>query len=371
MHISYFTERPYRYVPNDMVIQNGFFGNPNKYFDPVKGGQLLNEYLDEKLLAEEVGFDGIMLNEHHDTSFCMGSVMNVEASVLARITKKVKIALLGNPLPIVGNPLRLAEELAMIDMISGGRLVSGWVRGGGSEQFASNANPAFNREYFNEAHEVVIKAWTAARSDSLRGQAFPLPLHRSLGAAGSETASADLDSRTAESRDRRMVRGTPLSLRRAGHVPAAHRRLVGLLSRRGGQAGLPGRHRELRLPAEGLRGRNRGEGARDRQVRHVRRSRDRLQPVRPAAMDVPAGVQLEAGDQAHRAAVHARPMRPQGSPWATVARHTVGNRQTRQNISDAQVEHRSGIWGESPRQTSNRRASTSSARSPTWRSNSR
>jgi len=54
MHISYFTERPYRYVPNDLVIQNGFFGNPNKYFDPVKGGQLLNEYLDEKLLAEEV-----------------------------------------------------------------------------------------------------------------------------------------------------------------------------------------------------------------------------------------------------------------------------------------------------------------------------
>jgi alkanesulfonate monooxygenase SsuD/methylene tetrahydromethanopterin reductase-like flavin-dependent oxidoreductase (luciferase family) len=91
----------------------------------------------------------------------MDSVMNVEASILARITKRVKIVLLGNPLPVVGNPLRLAEELGMIDMISGGRLVSGWVRrGGGSEQFASNANPAFNREYFNEAHEVVIQAWT-------------------------------------------------------------------------------------------------------------------------------------------------------------------------------------------------------------------
>ncbi len=133
---------------------------------------MLNEYLDEKLLAEEVGFDGIMLNEHHDTSFCMGSVMNVEASVLARITKKVKIALLGNPLPIVGNPLRLAEELAMIDMISGGRLVSGWVRGGGSEQFASNANPAFNREYFNEAHEVVIKAWTEPGPTRYEGKHF-------------------------------------------------------------------------------------------------------------------------------------------------------------------------------------------------------
>ena len=70
------------------------------------------------MLAEELGFDGVMLNEHHDTAFCMGSVMNVEASILARITEKVKIVLLGNPLPVVGNPLRLAEELAMIDMIS-------------------------------------------------------------------------------------------------------------------------------------------------------------------------------------------------------------------------------------------------------------
>jgi alkanesulfonate monooxygenase SsuD/methylene tetrahydromethanopterin reductase-like flavin-dependent oxidoreductase (luciferase family) len=160
MHIMYFTERPYRYAPNDEIIKNGFFGLPNRLYDPTKASALLNEYLDEKILAEELGFDGVMLNEHHDTAFCMGSVMNVEASILARITKKVRIILLGNPLPVVGNPLRLAEELALIDLISGGRLVSGWVRGAGSEQFATNANPAYNREYFNEAHEVVVKAWT-------------------------------------------------------------------------------------------------------------------------------------------------------------------------------------------------------------------
>ncbi len=160
MHIMYFTERPYRYVPNDEVIKNGFFGIPNKHFDPEKGSQLLNEYLDEKILAEDLGFDGVMLNEHHDTAFCMGSVMDVEASILARITKRVKIILLGNPLPVVGNPLRLAEELAMIDMISRGRLVTGWVRGAGSEQFATNANPGYNREYFNEAHDLVVRAWT-------------------------------------------------------------------------------------------------------------------------------------------------------------------------------------------------------------------
>ena len=129
------------------------------FSDPQKGSQLFNEYLDERVYAEELGFDGVMLNEHHQTPFCMGSVMDVEAAILARITKKVKIVLLGNPLP-VADPLRLAEELSMIDMISGGRLVPGWVRGAGSEQIANNINPAFNRERFNEAHDFVIKTWT-------------------------------------------------------------------------------------------------------------------------------------------------------------------------------------------------------------------
>jgi alkanesulfonate monooxygenase SsuD/methylene tetrahydromethanopterin reductase-like flavin-dependent oxidoreductase (luciferase family) len=119
----------------------------------------MNEYLDERVYAEELGFDGVMLNEHHQTPFCGGSVMDVEAAILARITKRVKIVLLGNPLP-VADPLRLAEELATIDMISGGRLVPGWVRGAGSESIANNANPAFNRERFNEAHDFVIQAWT-------------------------------------------------------------------------------------------------------------------------------------------------------------------------------------------------------------------
>ncbi len=161
MHIMSFSERAYIHVPEDEIIKNGssYFGVPNTFFDPQKGSLLFNEYLDERVYAEELGFDGVMLNEHHQTPFCMGSVMDVEAAILARITKKVKIVLLGNPLP-VADPLRLAEELSMIDMISGGRLVPGWVRGAGSEQIANNINPAYNRERFNEAHDFVIKAWT-------------------------------------------------------------------------------------------------------------------------------------------------------------------------------------------------------------------
>jgi alkanesulfonate monooxygenase SsuD/methylene tetrahydromethanopterin reductase-like flavin-dependent oxidoreductase (luciferase family) len=161
MHIMSFSERAYINLPEDLIIENGssYFGIPNTNFDPQIGSQLMNEYLDERIYAEELGFDGVMLNEHHQTPFCGGSVMDVEAAILARITKRVKIVLLGNPLP-VADPLRLAEELATIDMISGGRLVPGWVRGAGSESIANNTNPAYNRERFNEAHDFIIDAWT-------------------------------------------------------------------------------------------------------------------------------------------------------------------------------------------------------------------
>jgi alkanesulfonate monooxygenase SsuD/methylene tetrahydromethanopterin reductase-like flavin-dependent oxidoreductase (luciferase family) len=161
MIIGYFTERPYRWVPEEEVLRNeAFFAVSNKYFDREKAADDYNYFLDEYCYAEDMGFDALMLNEHHGNPFCMGSVMNVEASILARITKKAKIVLIGNPLPVLKHPLRMAEELAEIDLISRGRLVAGWVRGAGSEQFFNNANPAYNREYFNEAHDFIIQAWT-------------------------------------------------------------------------------------------------------------------------------------------------------------------------------------------------------------------
>ena len=73
MHIMFFTERAYHAVPEDEVFKiRSFFGVPNKFFDAPTGAKLLNEYIDEKILCEELGFDGLMLNEHHGTPFCMG-----------------------------------------------------------------------------------------------------------------------------------------------------------------------------------------------------------------------------------------------------------------------------------------------------------
>jgi alkanesulfonate monooxygenase SsuD/methylene tetrahydromethanopterin reductase-like flavin-dependent oxidoreductase (luciferase family) len=162
MHLMYFTEQPMSAYSADEGRAFGatalMFSNSN--FDPVEGSRLYNERLEEYLYAEEVGIDGIMLNEHHNAPFCMQAKINIFAAILAGMTKRVKIVLLGNPLPLADNPIRLAEELSMIDMISKGRLVSGFVRGGGQEQLAAGVNPAYNRERFEEAHDLIIKAWT-------------------------------------------------------------------------------------------------------------------------------------------------------------------------------------------------------------------
>ncbi len=163
MHLMYFTEQPMSTYPEQEALDAGGVSAlmlSNKHFNPEEGSRLYNERLEEYIYAEEMGVDGIMLNEHHNAPFCMQARVNIFAAALAAVTERVKIVLLGNPLPVNENPLQTAEEIAMVDMMSKGRLVSGFVRGGGTEQFANNTNPAYNRERFTEAHDLLIKTWT-------------------------------------------------------------------------------------------------------------------------------------------------------------------------------------------------------------------
>jgi alkanesulfonate monooxygenase SsuD/methylene tetrahydromethanopterin reductase-like flavin-dependent oxidoreductase (luciferase family) len=158
----YFTEQPY--TGYDPQLQEQYpalrLNLPNANYDPQIASDLYNRYHDEYQVADDVGFDGIMINEHHTAPFCMQASINITGAVLAKITRRGKILMLGNPLPVVDNPLRLAEELAMIDCISRGRLISGFVRGGGVESLVNNVNPVYNRERFEEAHDLIVAAWT-------------------------------------------------------------------------------------------------------------------------------------------------------------------------------------------------------------------
>ena len=75
-------------------------------------------------------------------------------------TKKMKIAIIGNALPLYNPPIRVSEEWAMLDVISGGRIIVGMVIGGGPEYFSYNIDPTTARERFREAHDLIIQSWT-------------------------------------------------------------------------------------------------------------------------------------------------------------------------------------------------------------------
>ena len=118
MLIGHFTEQPWQDDTTGLMgTQSLDLSISNGIYDPQAGAQLYNRYLDEKIYADQIGFDALMLNEHHSTPFCMQGVTNVGASILARETKQAKIIILGNILPIWDDPLWLAEQLAMIDII--------------------------------------------------------------------------------------------------------------------------------------------------------------------------------------------------------------------------------------------------------------
>lgn len=133
---------------------------PNALYDPAHGGTLYNRYLDELVLADRLGFDGVCVNEHHQNAYGLMPSPNLMGAILARQTRNVKIAVIGNALPLYNPPTRVAEEFAMIDVISGGRLIAGMVVGGGPEYFSFSVNPTFARSMFSEAFDLILRAWT-------------------------------------------------------------------------------------------------------------------------------------------------------------------------------------------------------------------
>jgi alkanesulfonate monooxygenase SsuD/methylene tetrahydromethanopterin reductase-like flavin-dependent oxidoreductase (luciferase family) len=145
---------------------------PNSYYDPVRGHRLYNRYLDELEYADTLGFDGIGVNEHHQNAYGLMPIPGVMAGILARNTKRAKIAVLGRALPLLNNPLVVAEEYAMLDNISGGRLIAGFVRGIGAEYHSSGTNPAESHDRFHEAHDLILRAWTETGPFEFEGKYY-------------------------------------------------------------------------------------------------------------------------------------------------------------------------------------------------------
>ena len=158
----FFSEMGYNAYPLEAARAIRLFGaacSPTASSTAEKARDLWQMFLREHEYASEMGFDGSVCNEHHNNVLSMQESVNISAAVISQRIKGT-IALIGNPLPIHDNPVRVAEEIAMLDLISGGRIISGFVRGTGIEQLSTNANPAYNRERFEEAFALIKKTWT-------------------------------------------------------------------------------------------------------------------------------------------------------------------------------------------------------------------
>jgi alkanesulfonate monooxygenase SsuD/methylene tetrahydromethanopterin reductase-like flavin-dependent oxidoreductase (luciferase family) len=145
---------------------------PNSLYDPIKGADEYESYISQLTYAEELGFDAIAVNEHHQTAYGMMPAPNLIASALIQRTKRVKIAILGRALPLVANPITIAEEFAMLDNLSRGRIITGFVRGIGTEYHATGLNPAFSHERYQEAHDLIVAAWTKPGPFEFEGQHY-------------------------------------------------------------------------------------------------------------------------------------------------------------------------------------------------------
>jgi alkanesulfonate monooxygenase SsuD/methylene tetrahydromethanopterin reductase-like flavin-dependent oxidoreductase (luciferase family) len=155
----HFSENAYPYLPPSDEFDSIRVTLPNRNYDPRKGAALYDRYLDEWLIAEAEGMD-IMLNEHHQTATCVDPAAPLVLAALARLTSKARLLILGNPVANRRQPVRVAEEMAMVDILSKGRVEVGFVRGVPYEISAANSNPVRMNERQWEAMDLIVKAWT-------------------------------------------------------------------------------------------------------------------------------------------------------------------------------------------------------------------
>lgn len=179
MNFFFFHLMPWPYLPPPREFlrehEAAWVTLSNSLYDPVRGVDLYERYVDELADAEELGFDGVVVNEHHQNAYGMMPSPNLIAAALSQRTKRIRICVLGNALPLWNPPLRVAEEYAMLDGLTKGRLIAGLVVGGGPEYYSYNINPTEARGRFREAVDLVVRAWTEPGPFSFDGEWYHLP----------------------------------------------------------------------------------------------------------------------------------------------------------------------------------------------------
>jgi len=163
MNFVWFNLMPWPYLPDDFreTHRSVWVDIDSKLFDPVKANEVYHTYMDQLEFAEELGFDGIGVNEHHQNGYGIMPSPNIIAAGLARRTSKAALCVIGNSIALYSPAIRVAEEFAMLDVISGGRLVAGFPVGTSMDtNYAYGQIPALTRDKYAEAHELIMRSWS-------------------------------------------------------------------------------------------------------------------------------------------------------------------------------------------------------------------
>src|SRR5436309_4062675 len=173
MKVEMFHLMPYRELPPDFkeTYRSVWVDIPSHLFDPARAHTMFNDTLDELELAAHLGYDGVCVNEHHNNGYGMMPSPNIMAATLARRTENAAIIVMGNSLALYNPPIRVAEEFAMIDCISGGRLVARFPVGTPMDTcYAYGRNPSTLRDRYYEAHDLIVRAWTSQEPFTFHGR---------------------------------------------------------------------------------------------------------------------------------------------------------------------------------------------------------
>jgi alkanesulfonate monooxygenase SsuD/methylene tetrahydromethanopterin reductase-like flavin-dependent oxidoreductase (luciferase family) len=155
MHFMPYTALP----PNHKEYKSTWVSFSNKYYDPEKGHALYQQYIEQLVLADRLGFDAIVLNEHHNTVYSMMATPSILGAVLIPQIHNARLCIWGVP-PNFMHPNRLAEEYAILDVLSKGRLEVAFPLGTGMEYWSNPVGPASAREKFKESIKIILQAWT-------------------------------------------------------------------------------------------------------------------------------------------------------------------------------------------------------------------
>jgi alkanesulfonate monooxygenase SsuD/methylene tetrahydromethanopterin reductase-like flavin-dependent oxidoreductase (luciferase family) len=192
-------------VPYMGPAPRGMWPVPADGFAPEVAQRSMEVSLEQFQLADELGFDWVTVAEHHYAPMSLTPNPMVMAGALTQRVRRAKIALLGANIPIL-NPVRVAEEFAMLDVLTGGRVVAGMLRGTSNEYATYGTNPSESRERFEEAMELIVRAWTEPQPFGWQGRYYeyraisiwPRPIqqpHPPIYMSGSSPESGELAAR--------------------------------------------------------------------------------------------------------------------------------------------------------------------------------